>query len=160
MKNCVTLLVLLIIYMGLAAQGYDDSMLIYKSYKQQINDLKTYSEALRYNAWFKMEDSINTNVARAFARLAKTNQERYAPIDSLELEGFGIAYLYPNPDSVVRKVNPHGYSVLSNQVHFIVDSRNRTTLPYMEEWYYNKQGVVIKVVKRNPVTLQQLAEVN
>ena len=43
MKNCVALLLLLIIGTGLAAQGYDDSMLIYKSYKQQINNIKAYS---------------------------------------------------------------------------------------------------------------------
>ena len=108
-----------------------------------------------------MEDSINTSVSRAFARLAKANQERYAPIDSLEMEGFGIAYLYPNPDSsIAGKVKCRGYSVLSTQVHFIVNSKNMTTVPYMEEWYYNKQGIIIKIVKRDPVTLQQLAAVN
>jgi len=161
MKNYIALVFLLLAGSGLAAQGYDDSLLIYQSYKQQISDLKTYSETLNYGAWIKMEDSIKSYVSPAFARLEKANHERYAPIDSLTMEGFGVAYLYPNPNSPAGdKTKVGGYSVLSRQIHFLVNSKNRTRVPFVEEWYYNKQGVVIKVVKRDPVTLQELAEVN
>jgi hypothetical protein len=159
MKNYKTLVFLLLLSSGLAAQSYNDSLLIYNAYKGQINAIRLYSDSLNYNAWFKIEDNVSDDIVKAFHRLEMANHQSYAAADSLTVETFGIARSYPYPTGTPNKL-PQGYSVLSIQIHFMVNSKNMTTVPYLEQWYYNKQGVVLKVIKRDPTTLQQLAELN
>src|ERR1017187_9068322 len=76
-------------------QLHSDSVLIYKTYMNEIAFLETVSE---FDAWYERENRDDSLTACAFKRLKEYNGLRYFPLRSHNREGYGVAYEYPDPD--------------------------------------------------------------
>jgi len=145
---------------GDAQQMYNDSLLIYNIYKTQIQTLRDAKETDR-NAWYRREAMDDSTTACAFLRLQQYNKERYLPIDELNKEGMGVAYMYPVPSVIsypgqfVSTTPTFRYATLDMQTHFITDSTGKTRIPYVIKYYYDKQRLLFKDTL-NPITLEKL----
>jgi hypothetical protein len=137
-----------------------DSILIYETFKNEIDSLKTAKD---YESWYILADSITTKTASSFLRLKKYNKEEYEPIEIFNKEGFGVAYLYPPVD--YKNVNDSTstdalirFSIVFYQTRFITDSLNMTRIPYLKKIYYDDKGRQIKCDKINPITFEKIKD--
>jgi hypothetical protein len=132
------------------ARAHDDSMLIYRTYKDEISFLQKYAQESNIQGWYNRsayDDSL-TNCAKL--RLKKWNNQAYQPIDERDLEGYGTAFLYPAPGELRRAK----YSITDSQTKFITRADGKTKIPYIERTYFDEGGSVINVVHLNPTTLE------
>lgn len=139
-------------YLGITQRS--DSLFIYNFYKGQIDSIKSTSLRMDYTQWYSIADKKDSGLACAFLRLKKINGKDYLPVRRKEVEGFGVAYEYPHPDSIYD----FSFSVLYPPTKFILKDNGLTKIPYLELWYFNKEGHRLKIKIVNPVTLSELSE--
>ncbi|MFI5140191.1 MAG: hypothetical protein ACHQIM_20390 [Sphingobacteriales bacterium] len=142
------------------SQLHEDSVLIYNTYKDEIDSLL---KAESYMAWAIKQGNDDSITAAAFKRLKEHNHIPYAPVKMQNREGYGVGYLYPNPanpepglieiDSATSK-----FSIVAIQTKFITDGKGKTRKPYIERVYYGPGGEIRYVERLNPITWQRLTE--
>ena len=143
-------------------KAYNDSLAIYNTYQDQIESMKKYTDSSNYNDWLKRYVHDDSATACNFVRLRKYNKKSYQPYDSLEMEGFGIAYKYPKPygfkeknDSLPEPEN-FSFTKIDLQTKFIVDEKNFTRIPYLDLLYFDGDGKLYKQEKIDPITLKKI----
>lgn len=152
--KAITLLVAIGMCLQVVGQGYntekarEDSTLIYETYKDQISVLEKAAAASNHEQWFKRSDRDDSLTACAKIRLKKWNNADYAPAHTKDLEGYGTAYLFPEPAGP-RKAK---YSITDWQIKFITREDGKTKLPYVERTYFSDDGEVVSVVRLDPVS--------
>jgi len=143
-------------------KAYNDSLVIYEAYKDQIETMKKCADSLNYQEWYKIQAKNDSATACNFVRLKKYNKQNYDPEDSLEMEGFGLAYKYPKPYGfketldTIKKPDELNFTKIDLQTKFIVDKKNFTRIPYLDLIYYNRSGIIYKKEKVDPVSLQKI----
>jgi hypothetical protein len=143
-------------------KAYNDSLVIYEAYKDQIEAMKKYADSSNYDEWYKRQAYDDSITVCKFLSLKKYNKRNYDPEDSLEMEGFGIAYKYPKPHGfkektdTIKEPDVLKFTKIDLQTKFIVDKNNFTRIPYLDLLYYNSLGRIYKIEKINPVTLQKI----
>jgi hypothetical protein len=133
----------------LAAQSYEDSLFVYNYYHGQIDYLRKCYAAMDFNSWIKLADSVAKDVKLQSAYKRLNSYRPYRPSDILEIEGFGAAVEYAKPTS--HRVQGD-YSITYPQTRFIVNSSDKTVIPYYEEWHFNGKGELLYITKLNPTT--------
>lgn len=131
--------------------GYDDSLAIFNKYKSQIDSLRALSKRglqADYDEWYKIQDFSDSGVSCALVRLKKLNGKPYEPIKQIEVEGFGIAKYYPSPDSMYGL----SFTVIHPPTRFILKADGKTIIPYVEKWYYTKEGIRIGIKFVTPIS--------
>lgn len=166
-------------------QSRNDSLIIYRAYKESIEVLKNTTDP---EQWYAYEDSLSRVTACSFLRLSKFNKETYQPAMEFNKEGMGVAFSYPKPsdawledlrakrqssvpkvemqakakvepvplESEKKEVGPVAFTVLDHQTHFMVTNNGKTKTPYIELYHYAKGRVLVKVEKINPITLKPI----
>ncbi len=75
-------------------QAQKDSLFIYNTYKHSFTVLQNSDVPEK---WYAYEDSLSQLTACHFLRLSQFNKQPYRPVDELNKEGFGVAFLFPEP---------------------------------------------------------------
>jgi len=148
----IFLLLFFSLSVGAQSQGYSDSLLIYNSYKGQIDSIRLYSSKLDYRSWYAIQDKQDNSLACAFIRLKRLNGSDYLPIRDYQVEGFGVAYYYPSPDSMYNV----SFSVIYPPTKFIVRDNGRTIIPYWEQYFFTKDGHKIGMRLVNPINFKEI----
>jgi hypothetical protein len=148
-----------------ATKRYNDSLLIYNTYRSQINTLKTMKESDQ-QAWYDREANDDSLTVCAKLRLGNYNHSTYEPSETWEREGLGSAYGYPAPSTVEHETaqafgkstepKPR-YVVYDKQTHFLFTNKLTTIIPYIKKFIFDK-GRLLYVEKLNPVTMEKLEE--
>jgi hypothetical protein len=151
-----------------ATQAYSDSMYIYNTYAESA---KVFDQCTQPGQWKPIQDSLTRVTADAFARLHKYNKEAYAPLDELNKEAVGVAYVFPQPVGFTQPEQKTSdkasatssgsdkeiaFKVLDEQTHFMVGPNGKGRIPYITMNYYAKGRILIKSEKLNPVTHQPI----
>jgi hypothetical protein len=127
-------------------QAHEDSMLIYQTYKSQVDFIEYAAKDSNYKqAWYKRishDDSITT---AAKIRLENWNKVSYEPATISDHEGLGTAMSYPEP--TMKKVK---FSITDPQTKFIIKADGKTKSPYIEKTYFDEGGAVINIEKLDP----------
>jgi hypothetical protein len=141
-----------------AIDRYNDSLLIYNTYKHQIEDLKQL-KPVEFAHWYEREVNDDTLTVCAIVRLSRYNKQHYDPIKEYNREGVGYAVAYPAPGilihigAFVSQQHQYRYSIIDEQTHFMCDSAGKTVIPYITRTYYDK-GRVLSIEKLNPITYE------
>lgn len=156
MKPLMTVLFIVFTCLVIKAQEYNafkantDSMLIYQTYKYQMEYIEVAAKEQNHKEWNNrtmMDDSLTSAAKR---RLQEWNHTPYQPIDTKEREGFGTAYMYPQPGPMKKPK----FSVVYTDTKFIVGTDGKTKGAYIEKVYFDAGGVAINV-ERLPVSTGQ-----
>lgn len=156
-------------------QAHQDSLFIYNAYTQSDT---LFERAAEPQQWKEVSDSIEHVTADAFNRLHKYNKEKYAPVDELNREAIGVAFVFAQPsiftapdgakpgtdlktdanntaanDAAGKQI---AFKVLDEQTHFLIGPNGKGRTPYVVMNYYAKGRVLVKSEKLNPVTLQPI----
>lgn len=135
-----------------AQRSREDSLLIYDHYRGQVDSINAMAGKLDYISWYSLQDKKDSGLACAFLRLRKLNGKEYAPVRTKEIEGFGVAYEYPHPDSICD----FAFTVIYPPTKFIVRGNGLTLIPYWEKYFFDKNGhrLAIKII--DPITLREI----
>ena len=146
-----------------------DSLLIYETYKNEIEYIKIDTSPSHINCSI-IELSHDSITVCARVRLYKFNKKIYKPIEVYNAEGaYGQALRYPKPSlmsysdtSNIRQqeriidTSIFSYSIIYPTTKFIVKDDGKTKIPYVDEIYYNFLNIPILVKKLDPYTLKEL----
>ena len=136
-------------------QRYNDSLLIYKVYQNQIQKLKTLKDT-EFNTWYLEESFSDSLTVCAIVRLSKYNKKHYDPVEEFSREGIGFALSYPKPTLINDNKNlMFRYAFIDYQTHFMVDSLGRTRIPFIRKYYYD-QFQLLFIDTLDPVTFKKL----
>ncbi|MFN8323745.1 MAG: hypothetical protein U0T74_13870 [Chitinophagales bacterium] len=146
-----------------ATERYNDSLLIYNTYKSEIEILKTAKETDR-SRWYQLDANNDQLTACAKLRLKKFNHQEYEPASYFERSDYGVARYYPKPGCKEHDT-PQAFSFPSvPKFHFVVyDKQTRfldvkncaQRIPYILRLVYDK-GRLLLTEKLNPITFQKL----
>ena len=149
-----------------AMQSYEDSVIVYNAYKDNIKTLKETSDM---HKWYRLEDTLSVRTACSLRRLRLYNHAEYKPVIIYEKKGMGIAPFYPAPSgtsyntpnsnvnaATLSLYRATAYSVIGQETRFIVNEKGRSIIPYVERVYFDVNHNLIKIVKLNPITFLPL----
>lgn len=146
-----------------ATERYNDSLLIYNTYKSEIEILKAAKETDR-NSWYQLDANNDQLTACAKLRLKKFNHLDYEAASYFERSDYGVARSYPKPGCKEHDA-PQAFSfpsipkfhfvVYDKQTHFLSLKNCTQRIPYILRMVYDK-GRLLLTEKLNPITLQKL----
>lgn len=146
-----------------ATSRYNDSLLIYNTYRTQIETLKKLKET-DLQKWYDLDATNDRIVACAKLRLKKHNHQNYEPSLVVERKGIGMAYAYPKPqgtnetslENFTKTVAAkYHFVVYDKQTHFCCSKLGGLHIPYILKYVYD-QGRLLFMEKLNPVTLEKI----
>ncbi len=145
-----------------AVARYNDSLLVYNTYHQAIEHLKTLKPT-EIQQWYEADATNDRLTACAKVRLKKYNHQTYEPVTTFEREGMGTAYAYPQPGTTEHKtaeafskttIPQYRFSVYDKQTRFL-SPNSCVRIPYILKIVYDK-GRLLLAEKLNPVTFEKL----
>lgn len=146
-----------------ATARYNDSLLIYNTYRSSIEVLKTLKETERQR-WYESDAANDRLTTCAKLRLKKFNHQNYEPVTIFERVGMGVAHVYPRPGSTEHKapdafakssVPKYHFVVYDKQTHFLSKENCQLRIPYILKLVFD-QGRLLFTDKLNPVTFEKL----
>ncbi len=146
-----------------ATSRYNDSLLIYNTYRTQIETLKKLKET-DLQKWYDLDAANDRIVACAKLRLKKYNRQNYEPSLVVERKGIGMAYAYPKPHSTIETsvenftktvAAKYHFAVYDRQTRFCCDKIGGLHIPYILKYVY-EEGRLLFMEKLNPVTMEKI----
>ncbi len=139
---------------------YNDSLLIYTTYRTQITELDSLklTDLARWHEREMHDDSIT---ACAKNRLRAYNGTSYQPTTEHNREAIGVAYAYPAPARIMSDAyfipdrQTYRFSIIDEQTRFATDSCGRR-IPYITRTFFN-EGRMMHQERLNPITYAILA---
>ena len=158
------------------AQAHQDSAFVYNAYTEGA---KVFEKTTKPGQWNAVNDSVAQLTSAAILRLTNYNKVSYAPVDELNREGVGEAFVFPKPSNTVfvdnvkavkelkdeptRPGNTQAaaekeiaFKVLDDQTHFMTGADGKGKIPYVVMNYYAKGRILVRSEKLDPVTLQPI----
>jgi len=156
-------------------QAHHDSVFIYNAYTESA---KVFEQTTKPGHWNAVNDSVAQLTAAAIQRLTQYNKTNYAPVDELNREGVGEAFVFPQPSNAtfIDNAKAEGelkaettktgdaqtsakeiaFKVLDDQTHFMIAADGKGKIPYVVMNYYAKGRVLVKSEKLDPITLKPI----